>query len=408
MTGDMFSGDDQNVCSLNLIKWCRDELKKTLKMLERSWEDNRQIEKQKGKNTLLRYMTEQTNADQRVKGIDKLFDWERPKNINKNSSSHIGHATGNFIVPIRLSHAQIFVEYVLPSFGVSVILNISCEDGSVVTAASVSISDASPVIRLKYTRGNHHYGINDVSSILTIKATEDMINRGSNQESIQPISDNLFSIETEGQGDCFFIALFFGIAYAQGTPWIIKKFEGLVELQPDFLKATKKGSRHLLLSLPLCNFLRERLFRQVLVFESQIKKHVLDQDANYLDMDTELCDGDLQLLMARQYIQDQYVQDVDSFPDGIQIWSPEFLDKVFDMERENNLNHKMDANRLNFTAKSKVLCFTHVQLAILEVLPSLGIYVDLDIFHCDLKGALRYKTNIRPPTSVRCLLCVDC
>ena len=164
----------------------------------------------------------------------------------------------------------------------------------------------------------------------------------------------------------------------------------------------------LLLSLVLCNVLRLKIFEQLCEFESRIMKRVVDRDVNYLDTETEIYD-DPELSMARQYILDQYTQDVDSFPDGVQIWSTELLNKVFDVKRKHNLNHKFDESRSSWKSKSIVLCLTHVQLAILEVLPSFGIYVDLDIFHCDANGIPRHTTKIRAPISpVRCLLCVDC
>ena len=382
-------------------------------MLERSFAMCWEVERQHKTKPLHRYLAEQCEADPSIVDkesqegtLSRLSDWERPKNINKNSSSHIGHAHGDFIVPIRLSHAQIFVEYVLASFGVSVILNIFCEDRSVVTAASVSTSDRSPVIWLKYTKDNHHYG---AMMSFTKKATEEMINRGGNQTPTQLNLGHLFSIETEGKGDCFFISLFFGIAYARGTPWIVERFSTMLKnLRADtVLKATEKPTEHLLLSLDLCNVLRLQIFERVREFESRIMKHV---ENKYLDMATQpLYDEDPELSMARQYILDQYTQDVDSFPDGVQIWSTELLNKVFDVKRKHNLNHKFDESRSSWKSKSIVLCLTHVQLAILEVLPSFGIYVDLDIFHCDANGIPRHTTKIRAPISpVRCLLCVDC
>jgi len=216
------------------------------------------------------------------------------------------------------------------------------------------------------------------------------------------------SIDTEGSGDCFFVALLFGISFVKGKEWLWQKFGAKLQAQNPQLSAgtfldkrsKKKGAKktdrsHLIACDEIVTMLRVDLEVAVLNMEQNIRNKVQTGVCVFNVPESLL--GDTLNAVEYLYVSDQIeassMTDIDK-DSPIYQSKPEFLDLLFDQTREGNISFtiKSAAKTLrNGTVvpveilsigspkcgnnKAIYLAESHTRLLIEDVLPTYNIFV---------------------------------
>jgi hypothetical protein len=229
-------------------------------------------------------------------------------------------------------------------------------------------------------------------------------------------------VSTEGCGDCFFVALLFGISFIKGIDWLWGKFCENETISCNKELSTKQfldvkfsnGAYYLSACDEIVSLLRFELYQAILQMQDRIVARVCDHNVDPFLFPVGSSEASLNT-MEYAYVQDQ-IGSVESFR-GVGPESPlyrddrrKFFDELFDPSRDGNVNFKTitaevntrkkttPAIRINVgspkigSQKSVYLAQYHTSLLVERVLPKYGIFVNLKVLSICSETA-RYKHN---------------